>query len=581
MLAAPVLALVLGAMVAMSGFRGSDWPAHLFRIELFRQAGMTLWNGQWYGGHYTLGYSVVFPPLAAWFGPLVVGFVSSLVATTCFMLLLRRRYGNTGALAACWVAVGTAINLSVGRLPFALGLAFGLAALLAYDRGRIALAVLAALMTPLASPVAGTFLALAAGGVVVDLAISRHRFRRARHGDGQSGDAQPGDAPPGDARSRDRRPSDRHIGPPLAIGVASIAPVVATAVLFPDPGVFPFRAAGFAGVVVSLVGLIVVLPPSERVLRISAGLGVLASVPLFMVANPLGGNMTRLVVLFVVPIMGAVMWKRRPEFVIVAAIPLAVWMVLPGVAGATRSDNPSSAPEYHEPVVEFVQRAGGPAGRVEIPFTDDHWEVAFVAASIPIARGWERQVDMDRNAVLYDESLSVTEYRRWIDDNAVRWVALPDVVLDEGGKAEAALIERGIPWLDLVETTQHWQIFEVVDARPIVEAPGRLVRESPDELVIDVDRAGSVIVRTPYMPYWTVDEPDGNGAGAAASAAPADVCITRSADGLLEVIVSKPGVVTLRPEFSLDPVFGTTTLDECEASGDSLDGQDVVRVALR
>jgi hypothetical protein len=546
-LAAPVLAMVLGALVAMSGFRGSDWPAHLFRIELFRQAGLTLWNGQWYGGHYTLGYSVVFPPLAAWFGPLVVGLASSLAATTCFMLLLKRRYGNTGALAACWVAVGTAINLSVGRLPFALGLAFGLAALLAYDHGRMALAVVAAFMTPLASPVAGTFVALAAGSVVVDLLFARRRGTVVR------------------------------LAPPIAIGFASVVPVIVTSVLFPDPGVFPFRAAGFAGVVASLLGLIIVLPPTERLLRISAGLAVLASIPLFLVANPLGGNITRLVVLFVVPIMGAVMWKRRPEAVIAAAIPLAVWMVLPGVAGATRADDPSSAPEYHAPVVDFVQRAQGPAGRVEIPFTDDHWEVAYVAASIPIARGWERQVDMDRNAVLYDESLTVDEYRRWIDDNAVRWVALPDVVLDEGGQAEAALIARGIPWLERVRTTEHWQIFEVIDAQPIVEAPGRLVRESPDELVIRVDRAGSVIVHTPYMPYWTVaDETDGSATTAGTA------CITESADGLLEVVVTERGVVTLRPEFSLDPVLGTTRLDECGSSGDSLGGQGgVVRLALR
>src|SRR4051794_18686594 len=77
---APLVALMLCAVVAISGARGTDWPAHLFRIGLFRDAGLTLWNGQWYGGHYTLGYSVVYPPLASWFGPLAVGIASSVVA---------------------------------------------------------------------------------------------------------------------------------------------------------------------------------------------------------------------------------------------------------------------------------------------------------------------------------------------------------------------------------------------------------------------------------------------------------------------------------------------------------------------
>ncbi len=144
-------------------------------------------------------------------------------------------------------------------------------------------------------------------------------------------------------------------------------------------------------------------------------------------------------------------------------------------------------------MIELVANADGQPGRVEVPFTADHWEVAFIASEVPIARGWERQVDMDRNAVLYEEDMTAAEYRRWIDDNAVRWIALPDVELDKGGEAEAALLERGVDWLRLVRTTDHWRIWEVVDAEPIVEAPGRLVRESPDEIVISVERPGTVL----------------------------------------------------------------------------------------
>jgi hypothetical protein len=520
--AAPALALLLALIVAIGGLRGSDWPAHLFRVELFRAVGMTLWNGQWYGGHYTLGYSVLFPPLAAWFGPVLVGIVSSVVATMCFMLLLRERYGAISAVAACWFAVGTAVNLAVGRLPFALGLAFGLLALLAYQRGHGLLAVVAALLAPLASPVAGVFLGVGVGGLVVDLWLRR------RHGE------------------------DVALGVAVAMGVASVAPVAITSILFPDPGVFPFRGGAFAGVLICCVGLAVVLPASERVLRLSAALAAAVSLPLFVMANPLGGNMTRLVVLFVAPVMICALWRRRPRLVLVAAIPLSFWLVLPGVASAGHISDPAGRPEYHQPLVDFVTSADGPIGRVEIPFTDGHWEVAYVAPYVPIARGWERQVDIDRNLILYDPSMTAEQYRQWLDDNAVRWVALPDVALDEGGKTEAALIERGVPGLELVHTDEDWRIWEVTDAQPIVEDPGVLVRESPDEIVIFVDRPGVVLVRAWYMPYWSA-----NGA---------DACVKASRDGLLEVVVSEPGLVHLEPQLSLEPALTSRSSDACLGS---------------
>ena len=131
----------------------------------------------------------------------------------------------------------------------------------------------------------------------------------------------------------------------------------------------------------------------------------------------------------------------------------------------------------------------------------------------------------------------------------MRWVALPDVELDEGGTAEAALIERGVPGLELVHTSEHWRIWEVTDAEPIVEDPGVLVRESPDEIVIAVDRPGVVLVRAWYMPYWSA-----NGA---------DACVKASRGGLLEVVVSEPGLVHLEPQFSLEPALTSRSSDAC------------------
>ena len=519
--AAPLTALLLGVVVALFGARGSDWPAHQFRIGLFRDVGLTLWNGQWYSGHYVLGYSVVYPPLASWFGPLAVGIASGVVASAALADLLWRRFGVAGAIAACWFAVGTAVNLAVGRLPFALGMAFGLVALVAYQRRWVVVAVVAAMLSSLASPVAGAFLALALGGVLIDAWLQRRSGGRPR------------------------------FVLPAAMFVVTATPVAVTSVLFPDPGVFPFRWAAFAGVLAAFIALVIVLPSTERVVRLSAGLGAVASIPVFAVANPLGGNMTRMVVFFVMPVLAASMWAKRRTLVVAASIPLALWLVLPGVAAADHLNDPAAEASYYDDVTDFVTHAGGVPGRVEVPFTAGHWEAAYIAAEVPIARGWERQTDMDRNAVLYDEDLTSDEYRRWIDQHAVRWIALPDTEIDEGGLAEAALLEQGLPWLQLAKTTEHWRIWEVVDSVPIVEDPGRLISESPDEIVIAVERAGSVLVRTWYMPYWSAQ---GDGA-----------CVVRAADDLVEVIVTTPGIVHLRPEFSLEPLVGNGSVDDCNS----------------
>ena len=230
---------------------------------------------------------------------------------------------------------------------------------------------------------------------------------------------------------------------------------------------------------------------------------------------------------------------------------LRLWLVLPGVAAADHLNDPAAEASYYDAVTDFVTHVGGVPGRLEVPFTAGHWEATYIAAEVPIARGWERQTDMDRNAVLYDEDLTSDEYRRWIDEHAVRWIALPDIEIDGGGLAEVALLERDLPWLQLARTTEHWRIWEVVDPVPIVEDPGRLVSESPDEIVIAVERAGSVLVRTWYMPYWSAQ---GDGA-----------CVVRTEDDLVEVIVTTPGIVHLRPEFSLDPLVGDRSVDDCNS----------------
>ncbi|HEY8865322.1 MAG TPA: hypothetical protein VIM22_00200, partial [Solirubrobacteraceae bacterium] len=62
----------------------ADLAAQVYRTELFRREGFTLWDGQWFGGHHTLGYSVLFPPLGALLGPRVVGALAAVAAAALF-----------------------------------------------------------------------------------------------------------------------------------------------------------------------------------------------------------------------------------------------------------------------------------------------------------------------------------------------------------------------------------------------------------------------------------------------------------------------------------------------------------------
>ena len=121
--------------------RSPDLAAHIFRAELFGREGFTIWNGQWYGGHHTPAYSILSPPLVWLLGPQVMGALAAIGATACFTELARRHFGpQRYRWGALWFGLGSASLMATNRLPFALGVAFALAAVLALQRDRRLLA---------------------------------------------------------------------------------------------------------------------------------------------------------------------------------------------------------------------------------------------------------------------------------------------------------------------------------------------------------------------------------------------------------------------------------------------------------
>jgi hypothetical protein len=165
-----------------------------------------------------------------------------------------------------------------------------------------------------------------------------------------------------------------------------------------------------------------------------------------------------------------------------------------GPVREVRKHDASAHAAYFAPLLDELERRG--AARVEVPFTRMHWESVHVARHTPLARGWEAQLDRERNPLFYDGELTAARYVGWLRENAVDHVALPDVALDPAGRDEGRLLRQGVPGLREVWRGAHWRLFAVL---------GKGSDPLPNSMAVDsftVARSGVVKIR--FSPYWTV-----------------------------------------------------------------------------
>jgi len=229
----------------------------------------------------------------------------------------------------------------------------------------------------------------------------------------------------------------------------------------------------------------------------------------------MGTNAVRLGALFGGPVLasallGAHGWRRSPALLAAVLAPLALWQWDAPVRETVRAaGDPSTDPAYYAPLLAFLERTGGEPGRVEVPLTRTHWEVAEVAERFPLARGWERQIDHERSELLYDPRLDDAAYESWLRSNAVRFVALPSAGLDPQAARERELVLRAPDYLSLRWASRDWRVYELTRPHSIVvperRADIRPVELGSDELELDVRRPGSVLVRVHWSPYWRVE----------------------------------------------------------------------------
>ncbi|MEK6277065.1 MAG: hypothetical protein AABM29_03520 [Actinomycetota bacterium] len=455
-----------------------DLAAQSFRTELFERNGFAIWNGSWYGGHYTLTYSVLFPPLAALLGARIVGAISVVASTYLFDRLVRRRWGEQARWATLWYGVGAVTLLASGQLTFALGVAVGLLALYLFQLRLGRWAVLASLGCALASPVAAVFLA----GILLAVCAGGSFPRR-----------------------------------PVAIAMAAVAVGVVGLLnwAFPDSGRFPFVFSSFIAVPLWCAGALLLTRnlAGERQFRAVVWAYLAGAALIWLVPNPLGGNAIRLGTAFGGPVLAAILLAHRPRVHPVAVAIVLVgslyWQVLGGVRAVVQSRNdPSTHAGYYHPVRSWLRAHGASRTRIEVVPTANHWEAAYLAPNFPIARGWLRQLDTTRDEIFYDGHLSSRLYRGWLRSNGVRYVALSDASLDYSGVRERSLILRDPGYLRLRWSSPHWRVYEVSNPSPLVisNGPGwaRLVSVGSDSFTVQVLRPGSFTARIRYTPYWSV-----------------------------------------------------------------------------
>jgi hypothetical protein len=513
--------------------RTPDLAAAAYRVDLFKHVGLGIYDEHWYGGHDLPGYSVLFPPLAWALGLRVVGTLSVLVSVLCFERIVGDVFGDQARWASVAFAAAAVGDVWIGRLTFALGVSFALAATLALLRARTASAVALALLCAAASPVAGLLLGLAA--------LSDSLWRR----------------------------TPRAL---LALGVPAAIVVLALAALFPEGGFEPYPATSFAATAIVVLAFAWAVPRGYGELRLGAAIYLLACLVFLLVRSPMGSNVERYGVLLAGPLIvcwlggsrrartratmigqGRSRGRRRARGGPLAAgganaglLALALWIAWAGWGPVRETlavaGNASTSAAYYTPVERFLEQHASTPVRLEVPLTRSHWETAELAPRVSLARGWEKQLDTRYDGVLLSHSLDAASYERWLRQQAVSYVALPDAKLDPSSAREGRLIEAGLPYLHEVFKSRHWRIYAVASPTPIASGPGTLSSLGHDSFALDARSRGSFLVRVHYTRYWTLSQ----GAG----------CVAAAPGGWTRVVARQPGRLVVKARFSLARAFG-------------------------
>ncbi|MFJ9906821.1 MFS transporter [Streptomyces sp. NPDC101152] len=488
----PVLSItVLSGLLHIAWFftfanSGGDLAAQDAWAEFVGRHPDSAYNLAWYGGMHPVSYSMVSPYLMSLLGVrmtmMIAGTFSAGLLT---MILIRSRAVRNPLWASLAGLVAFLCNAASGRVTFGLGTMFALGAVAVVfcwprkwrhkRRAKAACAALLAALATMSSPVAGLFVGL----VAVALFLQK------------------------------RRPGA------WALGLAPAAVVGVSAWLFPFSGTQPMTIASVILPFTYAVFCFTLVPKEWATVRLTSavyGFGVLA---VWLVSSQIGSNITRLAMLFAgVTLVAALPFHARRSrqwwLTVVAIVGFTFWIGYKSVDDVIHTTPAASWARELAPLVNQLQKAGAEKGRVEVVPARSHREASALAPYVNLARGWNRQADMERNPIFYDDTLDSANYHEWLQRWAVHFVVLPKDEPDgNGGERERQLLQEGMPYLKQIWGDANWQLFQVTDAAPLAEPNAVVDRAEQGEMTMQVKKAGRILIKIPYSPWLSIVDAQG------------------------------------------------------------------------
>ncbi|MFD8046867.1 MFS transporter [Streptomyces chartreusis] len=465
---------------------GGDLAAQDAWAEFVGRHPDSAYNLAWYGGMHPVSYSVVSPYLMSVLGVRTTMMIAGTITAGLLTLVLLRSRSVRNPLWAAFAGVfGLIANAISGRVTFGLGTMFALGAVAVvfcwpyrwrYKRWAKALcaAPLAALAT-MASPVAGLFV----GFVAVALFLQK------------------------------RRPGA------WALGIAPTAVVAVSAWLFPFSGTQPMVIGSVLLPLLCAVVTFVIVPQDWKTVRLVSAVYGLSVVLVWVVSSQIGSNITRLAMLFagtalVAALPYTVPRSRKWYTGVLALLTFVGWIGYKTVDDIIHAAPAASWARELAPLVNELQEVGAEKGRVEVVPARSHREASALAPYVNLARGWNRQADMERNPLFYDDTLNSANYREWLQRWAVHFVVLPKDEPDaSGAERERELVQRGMPYLKQVWGDANWQLFQVTAPAPLAEPNAVVERAEQGEMTMRVSKPGRVLIRIPYSPWLSIVDADG------------------------------------------------------------------------
>ena len=288
-------------------------------------------------------------------------------------------------------------------------------------------------------------------------------------------------------------------------GLATGLSLGTLALLFHNPGVM---GSPPEQMFLALIGLaLVAVACREPTIRAGAVIVAIGLIGCLIVPNSVGLNLTRIVWLAAAPLI--VGYGHRPERLVVALAALA--LVFPAVDVGwqlAEADSPSASRSYYTPLLAQLHsrmdtdRTLGQ--RVEVVEPATKGAARYVGESMPVARGWERQADVTDNPIFYqDNALDALSYRRWLNDLAVAYVAVPNTKLDFASVDEAKLIAGGLPYLREVWHNSDWKLYKVLDSAPLARH-AQVLAVDGNQLRLWVPHRGLVPIQVRWSQHLAV-----------------------------------------------------------------------------